>query len=94
MTMTLQSLNISLKSPYSQPGPNNPYEAKLSVSYSENTMQVKLSGDTCARILALAGDEIASAAQIQIADFVRSALSASTAKQIEGVASETKAIPF
>ena len=93
--MILQSLNISLKNAYSKPGPSNPYQAKLSVSYSENTMQVQLSGETCARILALAGDEIATAAQIQIADFVQTALSIARLTQIEGVAvSAPEPLPF
>jgi len=93
--MILQSLNISLKMPYSKPGPSNPYQAKLSVSYNENTMQVQLSNETCERILALAGDEIATAAQIQIADFVQTALAISRLPQIEGVAiASPEPMPF
>lgn len=84
--MKLESLTISLKSPYSDPGPNNPYEAKLSVSYNDNKMQVRLSKDTAARILELAGDEIAAAAQVQISEFVRTALSVSRGPMIDGVA--------
>ena len=84
--MKLESLTIGLKSPYSEPGPNNPYEAKLSVSYNDHKMQVKLSEDAAARILELAGEEIAAAAQVQIADFVRTALSVSRVPMIEGVA--------
>lgn len=84
--MVLEQLTIGLKSSYSAPGPTNPYEAKLQVSYNDNRMTVKLSPETCARILALAGDEIALAAQVQIADFVRTALNISAIPMIEGVA--------
>lgn len=84
--MQMQSLNISLKQPYSKPGPSNPYQAKLSVTYNDNTMQVQLSQECCARILALAGEEIAAAAQIQINDFVQQALSIASAPMLEGVA--------
>ena len=84
MSMTLQTLTIGLKMPYSPAGPKNPYQAKLQVSYNDNTMTVTLSEDACARILALAGDEIAAAAQIQISDFIRTALSVSSAPLIEG----------
>ena len=84
--MQMQSLNISLKQPYSKPGPSNPYQAKLAVTYNDNTMQVQLSQECCARILALAGEEIAAAAQIQINDFVRQALSITSAPMLEGVA--------
>lgn len=59
MTMTLQSLTISLKQPYMPPSPQNPYQAKLDVSYNDNRMTVALSQDTCLRILELAGHEIA-----------------------------------
>lgn len=81
--MRLESLTISLKSPYSDPGPNNPYEAKLSLGYNDHKMQVKMSEGTAARILELAGDEIAAAAQVQIADFVRTALSVAKTPMIE-----------
>ena len=84
--MKLESLTISLRQPYAAPGPNNPYEAKLSVSYNDNKMQVALNDETCRRILALAGDEIAAAAQVQIRDFVRTALSVSKTPMIEGAA--------
>lgn len=86
--MQMQSLTISLKQPYSKPGPANPYQAKLSVSFNDNTMQVALSQDTCARILALAGDEIAEAAQIQIREFVQQALSVASTPMIEGTVEE------
>lgn len=84
--MQMQSLTISLKQPYSKPGPSNPYQAKLSVTYNDNTMQVALSQEACARILALAGDEIAEAAQIQIRDFVQQAISVASAPMLEAVA--------
>lgn len=84
--MRLESLTISLKQPYANPGPNNPYEAKLSVAYNDNKMQVKLSEETAARILELAGEEIAAAAQVQISDFVRTALSVARVPMLEGVA--------
>lgn len=84
--MQLQSLTISLKQPYSNPGPTNPYQAKLSVSYNDHQMQVQLSQEACGRILALCGDEIAQAAQVQISDFVRQALTVCTTPMIEGVA--------
>lgn len=91
--MILETLTIGLKSPYSPPSATNPYEAKLSIGYNDNKMQVKLSPETCARILALAGDEIAAAAQVQVSDFVRQALTISTTPMIEGVASND-ALPF
>lgn len=50
-------------------------------------MTVALSEEACARILALAGDEIAAAAQVQIADFVRAALAVSSTPMIEGTVS-------
>ena len=49
-------------------------------------MQVKLNDETCRRILALAGDEIAQAAQVQIQDFVRTAIAVNEAPAIEGKA--------
>lgn len=84
--MKLESLTISLRHPYADPGPNNPYEAKLAVDYNKTKMQVVLNDETCRRILALAGDEIAAAAQVQISDFVRTALSVSKTPMIEGAA--------
>lgn len=84
--MRLESLTISLKQPYGEPGPNNPYEAKLSLGYNDHKMQVKMSEETAARILELAGEEIAAAAQVQIADFVRTALSVAKVPMIEGTA--------
>ncbi len=84
--MRIESLTISLKYPYQDPGPNNPYEAKLSVGYNDNRMQVKMSDETSARILELAGEEIAAAAQVQISDFVRTALSVAKTPMIEGMA--------
>lgn len=84
--MRLETLTISLKNIYAAPGPDNPYEAKLSVSYNDSKMQVKLSPDTATRIIELAGDEIAAAAQVQISEFVRCALAASRTPMIEGVA--------
>ena len=82
--MKLESLTIALRNSYSEPGPNNPYEAKLSVSYDRNQMQVRLGQDVCKRILELAGGEIAAAAQVQINDFVKTALSVSEQPLIEG----------
>ena len=81
--MQLESLTIALRQTYSKPGPNNPYEAKLQVSYNDNRMTVKLAPETCGRILALCGDEIAAAAQVQISDFVRDAIAVSIAPAIE-----------
>ena len=49
-------------------------------------MQVTLNDETCRRILALAGDEIAQAAQVQIQDFVKTAIAINEAPMIEGVA--------
>ena len=83
--MRLEKLTISLRSEYSPAGPDNPYQAKLYVGYDNNKMQVQLSDETCRRILALAGDEIAHAAQIQISDFVRTALAVSDHQLLEGV---------
>lgn len=82
----MKRLTIGLRDTYGKPGPTNPYEAKLMVSYNQNEMQVALSHETCLRILRLAGDEIAAAAQIQISDFVREALTVSQTPMIEGVA--------
>jgi hypothetical protein len=81
--MKLEKLIIAPMRDYSAVGPSNPYCAKLSVSYNENTMQVTLSPEVCTRIMRLAGDEISKSAQIQIADFVQTAIAASTAPAIE-----------
>ena len=84
--MKLENLSIKLNNPYGEAGPDNPYIARLKVSYNDTTMQVKLNEETCRRILALAGDEIAQAAQIQIQDFVQTAIAVSDIPAIEGVA--------
>ena len=81
--MQMESLTIGLKMPYSAPSVNNRYEAKISVSYNETRMQVKLSEAACQRILALAADEIAAAAQVQISDFVNRAMAIDTTPMIE-----------
>lgn len=81
--MKIESLTISPRQPFSDPGPRNPYVAKLKVSYDETTMQVSLGDETCRRILALAADEISAAAQVQISDFVKTALSVSSHGMIE-----------
>lgn len=81
--MELQSLTISLKHAYQDAGPTNPYQAKLDVSYNDNRMTVAISDETCKRILAPAGDEIAAAAQVQISDFVRTASAVSSSAAIE-----------
>lgn len=91
--MNLETLTIGLKNPYSPPSPSNPYEAKLQIGYNDNKMTVKLSHETCARILALAGDEIAAAAQVQISDFIRQALTVSSTPMIEGKA-EAEDVPY
>lgn len=82
--MKLESLTIGLEQPYSDPGPRNPYSATLKVSYDRNSMQVRLNDETCKRILALAADEIASAAQVQINEFVATAIAVSETPAIEG----------
>ena len=82
--MRLQKLTIELRRPFADAGPDNPYQAKLDVSFNDNAMSVSLSDETCRRILALAGDEIAHAAQIQISDFVKTAIAVSEAPAIEG----------
>ncbi len=84
--MQLEKLTISLKTEYSKPGPNNPYQAKLQVGWDDNRMIVALSDETCRRILELAGAEIADAAQVQIKDFVRQALAVSKTTMIEAEA--------
>jgi len=84
--MQLETLTIGLRSPYQRPGRDNTYEAKLTIGYNDNKMTVKLSDETCARILALAGDEIAAAAQVQISDFVRAALAVSAVPMIDAEA--------
>ena len=81
--MQLESLSIALRQPYCEPGPNNPYEAKLKVGWDATNMSVTLDHETCKKILTLAADEIASAAQIQISDFVATAISVSEAPAIE-----------
>ena len=86
--MQLENLTIALRQTYSKPGPNNPYEAKLQVSYNDNRMTVALNDETCRRILALAGAEIAAAAQIQISDFVRMALTVAETPMIEASAND------
>lgn len=86
--MILQTLTIGLSRTWEKAGPGNPYQAKLSVSYNDTAMQVALTDETCRRILALAADEIAQAAQVQIADFVRGALAVSSQPMIEGKANE------
>ena len=85
--MRLESLTIELAHAFREAGPDNPYVAKLKISYNDTVMQVKLGDETTRRILALAGDEIASAAQVQISDFVATALAVSSIAMIEG---ETK----
>ena len=92
--MTFESLTIALRQTYSKPGPKNPYEAKLQVGYNDNRMIVKLSDETCKRILALAGDEIADAAQVQIREFVAAALTVAEMPMIEAVAEKPGNIPF
>ena len=82
--MNLESLTIALKNPYAPAGPSNPYRAKLCVSYNDNNMTVSLNDETCKRILALAGDEIAAAAQVQIREFVQTAIAVSEVPAIEG----------
>jgi hypothetical protein len=82
--MKLESLKISLRHEYRDAGPTNPYEAKLSVSFNDNSMQVALGDDVCRKILALAGDEIAKAAQVQISDFVKTAMQVSDQPVIQG----------
>lgn len=81
--MKLEELKISLKNSWSDAGPDNPYQATLSVGYNDTKMQVQLNDETCRKILALAGDEIAAAAQVQIQDFVRTAISVSETTLIE-----------
>ena len=89
--MMLQSLRIAPKNSYSAPSPTNPYQATLEVSYDNTKMQVVLGDETCRRMLELAGDEIAAAAQVQIQDFVRTALAVSKHPTIEAIASEAPA---
>jgi len=86
--MKLEKLAIELRSPYSKPGPDNRYQRTLEVSYHDNRMKVALGDEAFDRILRLAGDEIAAAAQVQISDFVRTALDVSHAPAIEAEASQ------
>lgn len=72
--MRLETLTIGLQTPFAAPSAHNTYRAVLSVSYNDTRMQVKLSEEACQRILALAADEIAAAAQVQISDFVNRAM--------------------
>lgn len=83
MEMKLEKLVIELSKPYSNPGPNNPYTATLSVSYNNNSMQVKLPTATCIEILKLAGGHIADAAQVQISEFVNTAIAVSSMPLID-----------
>ena len=84
--MQFERLTIGLRSEYSKPSDTNPLEAKLNISYNDNRMTVKLSDDVCRRILAMAGEEIAKAAQIQISEFVQQAIGITQAPMIEGKA--------
>jgi hypothetical protein len=90
--MQFEKLTIGLRQTFGKPGPNNPFEATLSVGYNDNKMQVRLSDATCRRILALAGDEIAAAAQVQISEFIRDALTVSATPMIEGNAGREVAV--
>jgi hypothetical protein len=72
--MRMENLTIGLKNSWAEPGPNNPYEAKLSLGYQDNKMHVKLSDEVALKILQLAADEIAAAAKVQIDSFVRDAI--------------------
>ncbi len=85
MNMILQTLTIGLKNPYGKLGKDNPYQAKLTVSYNDNQMIVQLPEETCIRILELAGGDIAAAAQVQIADFVNTAIGIVRTPMIEGI---------
>ena len=92
--MIFESLNISLKSSYQKPSKENPYQAKLEVSYSDNRMTVALQPETIDNILHLVANEIASAAQIQINDFVQSALSINHHDALEHKAIEKPEMNF
>lgn len=92
--MHMESLTIGLKSAYSPPSKTNTYEAKLQVSYNDTRMQVKLSEAACQRILALAADEVAAAAQVQIAAFVNRAMAIDTTPMIGNVPEQTYGEPF
>lgn len=82
--MKLESLTIAPRNSYSPVGENNPYVAKLTVSYNDNSMVVALSQAMVERMLQLVGDEVAAAAQVQISDFIRQALTVSKTPMIEG----------
>lgn len=82
--MILEKLTIALEKPYAKAGPDNPYMAKLEVSYDKNKMTVVLSDDVCRKVLALAADEITEAASIQIRNFVNMAIAVSDKPMIEG----------
>ena len=84
--MKLEKLTIGLQNEYRDAGPDNPYIATLSVKWNDTSMQVKMGDDVCRRILVLAGDEIAQAAQVQINDFVKTAIAVSDMPAIEGTA--------
>jgi len=84
--MKLEKLVIDTARPYEQASHKNPYQARIDVSWNENRMTVALSQEACVRILALAADEIAAAAQIQINDFVENAITFSATPVIEGEA--------
>ena len=83
MHMKLESLTIALRHSFKDAGPDNPYQATLRISHDKSTMQVELGPETCRRILALAGAEISAAAQVQISDFVKTALAVSEHAMIE-----------
>ena len=84
--MQFERLTIGLRSQYSKASESNPLEAKLDISFNDNRMTVKLSDDVCRRILAMAGEEIAKAAQVQIGEFVQQAIGITQAPMIEGKA--------
>jgi hypothetical protein len=86
--MRLEKLTIALKNEYQKAGPDNPYQAKLDVSYNDNRMTVALPDDTVKALLRLLAPEVARAAQVQIQDFVDTALAVSAQVAIEGRADE------
>lgn len=73
--MQFQELRIGLKNSFSKPGPNNPFVAKLQITYNDNTMIVQLENKTIHKIMLLVQKEIGDAAAAQMREFANAALS-------------------
>jgi hypothetical protein len=82
--MKLEELIIRPQNSYSPVGPDNPYQATIRVSYDDNKMQVALSPEATRKVMMLCKDEIGAAAQVQMDNFVETALAYDATPLIEG----------